>query len=60
MTNRKKCACAVAFAVWLLGLFYFGSKSFDEVRSGKMPFDPGSTLTLKNIVFPSLKALDQE
>jgi len=63
MTNRKKRICAVALVVWLLGLVYLGSKSLDEYRSGRKPFDvDGSTLTfMKNIVFPSLmKSKDQE
>jgi len=61
MTNRKKRIYAVALVVWLLGLIYLGSKSLDEFRSGRKPFDVDGTLTfMKNIVFPSLKARDQE
>ncbi|MCL1939628.1 MAG: hypothetical protein FWG04_03075 [Desulfovibrionaceae bacterium] len=60
MTSRKKRIFAVALVIWLLGLFYLGSKSLDEFQSGKMPSDGGGTVTLKNIMFPSLKLRDQE
>jgi hypothetical protein len=61
MTNKKKRIFAVAFVIWILGFIYLGSKSLDEFRSGKMPFsDANDTITLKNIMFPSLKSLDQE
>ena len=61
MANRKKYIFAVALVVWILGLVYLGAKSLDEFRSGKKPFgDADDTVTLKNIVFPSLKSQDQE
>ena len=60
MANKKKCLFAVALAVWILGLVYLGAKSLDEFRSGKVPFSDDGALTLKTIVFPSLKSRDQE
>jgi hypothetical protein len=61
MTNKKKRLFAVALVIWILGLIYLGSKTLEEFRSGKKPFSGiDDTLTLKNIVFPSLKSRDQE
>jgi hypothetical protein len=61
MTNKKKRLIAVALVIWILGLIYLGSKSLDEFRSGKKPFNGDDTLTfMKNIIFPSLKSRDQE
>jgi len=61
MTSRKKRIFAVALVIWILGLIYLGSKSLDEFRSGKKPFDVDGTLMfMKSIIFPSLKSRDQE
>ena len=61
MTNKKKRIFAIAFAIWLLGFIFLGSKALDEFRSGKIPFgDANETINLKHILFPSLKAEDQE
>jgi|GEM_PF-2266399 hypothetical protein len=61
MTNKKKRFYAVALVIWILGLICLGSKAFDEFRSGKIPFsNADDTITLKNIMFPSLKSQELE
>ena len=61
MTNKKKCIFAIALVVWVLGAVYLGFKSLDEIQSGKKPFSGiDGTLSLKNIMMPSLKMREQE
>jgi hypothetical protein len=60
VTNKKKCILAVALVVWILGAIYLASKSLDEYRSGKHLSGGDDTVTLKRIMFPSLRMREQE
>jgi hypothetical protein len=58
--NKKKRIFTVVFAIWLLVSIDLASKTFDDFRSGKPLSGSDDTLTLRHIIFPSLKMRDQE
>ena len=60
MTNKKKRILAAAFVIWILVAIYLGFKSLEEFRSGKQFSGVDDTVTLQNILFPSLRMRDQE
>jgi hypothetical protein len=60
MTQKSKRILAAALAVWLLVAIWLASRTLDDLRSGKNPGGSGETLTLEQILFPSLKMRDQE
>ena len=59
MTKKKK-LIAVALVIWILGAIYLGSKSFNELRSGKHLSGADDALSLKRIMFPSRMMQEQE
>jgi hypothetical protein len=57
MTKKRK-VIAVALAIWILVAIYLASKTLDELRSNKQFSGYDEILSMKYIIFPSLR--DQE
>ena len=58
MTKKKKFIVG-ALVIWVLGAIYLGSKSFEELRSGKVS-GGDDALSLERIMMPSRMTRDQE